>query len=575
MIHLPDSVTWDAIVDLSTVDQLSSRPLFACLVREIGQVHDSLEIRGAHLLVRLPLSGHTLRARLSPGTSAIAPRFVGSVEGEVNGTFQVLSTDDLAAIAVRELSAVTDVVNLEFADQVRESHAALAAMVGARKNAVPPVDPYLASEQALLSGHPRHPSPKARQGKPETWLRYAPEAHARFPLMFLSVDRELLHEQTAEAMTEESDAFAHGSPVPASGESDFAMLPVHPWQWQLLERHGALRQALDDGRVAVVGPGSHDVVPTSSLRTVYLPDADMFLKFSLDVRITNCLRKLSWYELIGAVTLTDVLAPVFSEIRCAYPDASLLLEPAARTITLNPRDDGRGDLRTFEGLGVIARQGIGRHAQPGTTPLLAAALVEEHFARWLPADADEAAAWWDAYVQNVMGPTLLAYVEHGIVLEPHLQNVIIGLAPDGLPRQAVFRDLEGVKLVDGHPTSARLPTLPTRVVTAMTYSTEGAWQRVAYCLFVNNLAEMAAALSARCPSIAPSVWPAVKKHLDAFISEHGASPSLRAMCDGAPLPAKANLGLRWLRNPDSAATYVSLPNPIIGDDVFCGSRIGT
>ncbi len=42
---------------------------------------------------------------------------------------------------------------------------------------------------------------------------------------------------------------------------------------------------------------------------------------------------------------------------------------------------------------------------------------------------------------------LAAYFEHGVVLEPHLQNVLIGVDDDGMPRQVLFRDLEGTKLL--------------------------------------------------------------------------------------------------------------------------------
>ena len=41
-----------------------------------------------------------------------------------------------------------------------------------------------------MAGHRFHPSPKTRQG--HDWLRYAPEAGARFPLRFLAVRADVL-----------------------------------------------------------------------------------------------------------------------------------------------------------------------------------------------------------------------------------------------------------------------------------------------------------------------------------------------------------------------------------------------
>ena len=37
--------------------------------------------------------------------------------------------------------------------------------------------------------------------------------------------------------------------------------------------------------------------PTASMRTLYRPGHAFFIKGSLNVRITNCVRKNAWYEL--------------------------------------------------------------------------------------------------------------------------------------------------------------------------------------------------------------------------------------------------------------------------------------
>ena len=73
-------------------------------------------------------------------------------------------------------------------------------------------------------------------------------------------------------------------------------------------------------------------MPTSSVRTVYAPQAGVCLKFSLDVRITNCVRKNAWYELAGAVELTSRLAPVFKEVAGRFPGTRWLAEPGYRSV---------------------------------------------------------------------------------------------------------------------------------------------------------------------------------------------------------------------------------------------------
>ena len=69
--------------------------------------------------------------------------------------------------------------------------------------------------------------------------------------------------------------------------------------------HVRLRPSADG--ILDLGACGPEAVPTSSVRTVHVRDG--FLKFSLDVRITNCVRKHAWYELPGAVHATAVRRP--------------------------------------------------------------------------------------------------------------------------------------------------------------------------------------------------------------------------------------------------------------------------
>jgi len=303
-----------------------------------------------------------------------------------------------------------------------------------------------------------------------------------------------------------------------------------------------LRRALAENLITALGPSDTEALPTSSVRTVYLPDADLFCKFSLDVRITNCVRKNAWYELAGAVVLNGLLAEAFTTL-----DATFLAEPAYRTLTL-------ADRHLYEGLGVILRQGI--TDLPGT-PLLAGALADPYstFLANLPAMAtpEGAHAWWDAYVAQVAPPVLHAYLHHGIVLEPHLQNVLICVDSDGMPVQAAFRDLEGTKLTAGR---WDLTHLPRQVAEALTYPPDQGWNRVVYCLLVNHLTEIAAAVADLHPSL--KLWRTAREHFAAL----GTHPQVRALLAGVPLPAKANLRTRWARTADRTATYVPAPNPL-------------
>ncbi|MEV5897071.1 IucA/IucC family protein [Nonomuraea fuscirosea] len=489
--------------------------LLRCCVREVAGPRGLVWPAPPYLLLRV--AGTLLRARACGGA---ALRFEGRPERLESGTWRPLTSDDLVVLVETELRGH----NREFAGQVAASRRAVAAILAARATQEPPADPWLASEQALVYGHPFHPSPKARGGG--DWLRYAPEAHAEFPVRLLGVREDVLDEG--------------GDPgaLDAMGKAPdgYRVLPAHPWQLDLLRP--AFGPELID-----LGPGPA-VTPTSSVRTVYAPDAGVCLKFSLDVRITNCVRKNAWYELAGAVELTRRLAPLFDLTAARHPGTRWLPEPGYRSAGLG--------VRLREGLGVIVRRSPWAVCSPGVTPVLAAALA-------LDAPVTDPLAWWRAYVTVVAPPVLELYFTHGVVLEPHLQNVLVGLDSVGTPVQAVFRDLEGAKLVAGRHD---LSGVPPEVAGALTYDAGRGWARVVYCLLVNHLTEIAATVAGTDDELLRELWRIARDVLARQADELGRPLPLSDLLAGAPLPAKANLGVRWARAADRAAGYVPIANPL-------------
>jgi siderophore synthetase component len=153
-----------------------------------------------------------------------------------------------------------------------------------------------------------------------------------------------------------------------------------------------------------------------------------------------------------------------------------------------------------------------------------------------------------------------------VVLEPHLQNVLIGVDTDGFPVRVLFRDMEGAKLLPERH-AGLLASLPADVARPMTYDARRGWDRVVYCLFVNHLAELAAAIADLHPHLEPALWGRVHRTLRDHASENGCPPGLRALLDGAPLPAKANLLTRWRRQADRSSGYVPIPSPLSWKDV--------
>ncbi|MFD9124010.1 IucA/IucC family protein [Kitasatospora sp. NPDC059571] len=548
---------------LPTADEAVAHTLLNCLLREVSAPEHQTAVVGDRLLVRLPRRGSLLRIALRRTSLSGAHRFTGPVLADTPDGPRELGWRELAEHVQDELALRGGIRNEEFLEQLAASHAGVAA--GLADRPAPGPDRYLESEQALLFGHRFHPAPKSRSADRAAWAAWAPEARAAFRLRHLAVRADLLAGEAADP--EAADLLDRlGGRLP----DGYRLLPAHPWQYRLLTGHPLLTAALERGDVLDLGPQGDPFTATASVRTLH--GAGAFLKFSLNVRITNCLRKNAAYELRGAVALTRLLAGPLADLARRHPGAAVLREPAFRTLAL-PGPDGRPDTALFEGFGLIVRDGLAAAVRPGLTPLLAAAVADEyptssaHVSVLLGGGGPGAALdWWARYLRLLVPPVLDAYLRHGIVLEPHLQNVLVCVDGDGRPAQVVLRDLEGTKLLPERHAAA-LAALPPEVAGPMTYDADRGWDRVVYCLVVNHLSELLATLADQAPpALAPRLevrlWRELRTALAEFADQNGRPARLTALLDGAPLPAKANLLTRWERRADREAGYIRLPSPL-------------
>ncbi|MER6010852.1 IucA/IucC family protein [Streptomyces bluensis] len=483
--------------DLGAVaDACAAAPLLNCLLREAAE-------RVEAGVYRLRASGCLLRVR---GTRR--PR---EPEVRTAGSWHRLTHPELVKLTAEELRLLTGLSHSELPAEMLDSRDAVAALLTARAHATAPADPYLRSEQSLVIGHPHHPAPKARGGGPvAAWLPYAPEAYAAFPLTLLGVREDTVVE---EGDTTALDALGAAPP-------GYRLLPAHPWQLDLVA--GELAPALADGRLVRLGRTPAPVRPTAAIRTVYAPEDDLFLKFSLDVRITNDVRRLWRHDLLKLRRTDTAVTTAFAE------------QPGA---WLSDRGYRTADF-AFEELAVLVRDGLRAHLTPGATPLLAAALAEGFDGSPLDRIANPA-AWWAAYLRAVVPPALGAFHDHGVVLEAHLQNTVVAVGPDGTPVQALFRDAEGVKLIPDVGRAA-------------------GWERLVYCLIVNNLREMADAVAEHHPGV--DLWPAARREL----ARHRHIPEITGLLDAPTLPGKTNLLLRWTSADGADARYLPVANPLRG-----------
>lgn len=492
--------------------------------------------------------------------------------------WMVLDWEAQAALLLSELALRHGVApNTELMEQVRGSVAmttlALQAPPGTAI-AADPIAAFIASEQSLVFGHPFHPAPKSRQGFSDRDLRrYSPELGASFALHWFAVRAEHVIQQSLLPLRCE-EIVAAGAPAVEPG---YAAIPVHPWEAGHLLQLPLVREAIADGRLRHLGEHGLPFHATSSVRTLYQPGNPFFYKFSLHVRLTNCVRKNAWYELEGATQVSRIMRGLLPRLQRDFPGLEVLEEPAFLSVDLRDADEAR-NREVIEGFGMILRRSVESLLRQGATPLLAGSLFGDHVhgeqrmndllselvARERSPRTAVVERWFSAYVEQLMLPVLHCCFAHGLVFEPHLQNVLIGLQ-DGWPRQLFLRDFEGVKLLPTHHSEEALADVSARAREALRYDEDLGWKRVAYCLFVNNFAEAIAQLAADQPALQLRLWGVVRHHLQRYQAQWGSPASARrinAVLAGEPFPGKTNLSNRFLQRADRGSTYVPVGNPI-------------
>ncbi|NNA68295.1 IucA/IucC family protein [Pseudomonas gessardii] len=427
-------------------------------------------------------------------------------------------------------------------------------------------DSLLASEQHQLWGHALHPTPKSREGiSHDDLLACSPEVGARFQLHWFKVAPRLIRHQgedprsTLQQLSGRDDAY-----------------PCHPWEVARVLADPLVQRAQQQGLIEYLGPLGQAMYPTSSVRTLYHPQMAYFMKFSMHVRLTNCVRKNAWYELDSAVALTRLLRPVMDALATQQPGFRLMPEPSATSLDLSALGTLEQAREVTECFGIVYRENLPHADRQRYQPQVAMALFTwdrqgrsicrpqlQRYADNTGLSIEQATLdWLQAYAGLMLGGVLYCLFRQGLALEPHLQNTVIGFAENGLPSQVWIRDLEGTKLVPEIWPTERLSALDERTRSSVYYSAQKAWQRVGYCALVNNLGEAIFHLANGSGSLEQQLWAQVGDLLHVQSARLGHPTELRELCAGAPFPSKENFMTRLMMRADREAGYTWLPSPL-------------
>ena len=524
------------------------RPAAADLVLELGETTVTVPVRywsatGWHRFG----PAHTDQGPATPGELA---RLMGLAGGA--------SAEDAASLAARAAESA-ERVGAHLADR-------------AAKPAPPDQDssgvlttPFLAAEQALLAGHPLHPTPKSRDGLAEP--AYSPELRGGFQLDWFSVDESLIAEDSELGPT------AHDLCTFLSGAlpDDGLLVPAHPWQAADLLRRPAVQQLVEAGKLRHRGAAGPRWFPTSSLRTVYRPDSPVMLKLSLGLNITNSKRENLRKELLRGVEAHRLFAGTAgSRLLAEHPHFRMLTDAAYLAVDGVPGLDVSIRHSPFRPTDyvycVAALTDLGRGAigPDGAAHELAAHIkgLAEVSGR---AVREVAADWFARYVARLIVPILWIDAELGVTLEGHQQNTLIQLDEQGYPGAGWYRDNQGfyyrasrIEELAGLAGDPELGKASDTVV-----ADDVVTERLLYYVGINNLFGMIGALG--CAGLAEE-RDLLRVARDELSVLRGHRPT-DLLLEAATLRCKANLLTRaagldeLVGDLATQSVYVEIPNP--------------
>lgn len=445
---------------------------------------------------------------------------------------------------------------------------------------------FIVTEQALVFGHHLHPTPKSRQGFSDRELfTYSPELKGCFQLHYFRAHNAIVQAgsalpQTATALIKSellNSAIDAGFKEVYCREDEYTLLPVHPWQANFLLHQPSVRKLLHQGMLQDLGLLGRYYQPTSSIRTVYHPDAKFMLKLSLNVKITNSVRTNLYKELERSVEVYQLLSgEIGEELRQRFPNFNIIRDPAYITLKIDGEPDDR--------FSTILRENPFL-TNPATDATCLIALCQDsildngsrlaqiihQLARQEKRSTHEVSLeWFRRYLKIFLEPILWLYFTYGIGIEAHQQNSVLQLQ-NGYPYRFFYRDNQGYYY--RHSCSDKLNNiLPAISQKSQTFCDDAVVdERLGYYLFVNNLFGLINAFG-----VAELVDErSLLAELHAALSNYALAQnsSLLSLLLQPQLRCKANLLTRFhdmdelVGSVATQSVYVAIDNPLIKSEV--------
>jgi siderophore synthetase component len=317
-----------------------------------------------------------------------------------------------------------------------------------------------------LTGHPRLVLNKGRVGfSADDRARYAPEAHATFPLRWFAVHRDVAEFRCVDELSEERllteelgelrDSFLAQLSTP----DDYVLVPVHPWQAD--EIIGTLYAGeLAEGVVVPLGESRDHYVPHQTVRTLANTShpTRRDVKTAVSVRNTLVYRGLAQAATLAAPSVTTWLRSVSAADPLLDKEYRFELLGEVASVSVRHPLFGRLDelpYRFHETLGALWREPLRARIGPGERALSFAALPyrgpdgEAVITRLIRESGVDTEDWLHTWLDLFLTPLLHWLLRYGVGFCPHGQNLVLVTDERGLPLRVAIKDFaQGVDLMD-------------------------------------------------------------------------------------------------------------------------------
>lgn len=559
--------------------------LLNCYIRELAQEKGSqirFDVVSRTFAVDFPASGVSVSGRLAYYSAmgeheyeniawASVPGIVPHGRHELHRMPCESAVDyiELVQWIIRDLSVGEEISPTEaddFAAKVDNSFRNLAIYM--KEAAGYEVTDYRTSEQGLVCGHPFHPFPKNTLGFTEQDVQnYSPELQTSFRLGYFAVRKDVYHEEWVfenRKVAMHEQVRKHLKRTLGETGEEYELLPVHPWQYEHVLGLDAVQEYVLLRKIIPLGCLGPLAYPTSSVRTVYVPELNCNIKLSLNMQITNLIRNNNAEQMRRTLDASRYL----QQQGCFEPDsqASIAYESGISTCCFPSEDLTRLFTAAYRPIEfdpsctyVIAS--LVEAPLPGQTSRLFRIIEGARRSAALSGLADASAIrwaerWFWRYLELSLLPIVDAAWEKGIHFEAHLQNTLLTLR-DGLPEVFIIRDLEGVSIEEGRvPDGAGNPD--DLLESPLFYPREQAWARTSYYFIVNHLGSFIHALARDLHVREEHFWDIVREMLLREM-EHSGNEYIRHLLNADGFQAKQNL-LSCLRGHSETPGYVTVPN---------------